>query len=69
VALAGVQALEARTRAQAAEINALRARLEALERHAATPAAGPNALAQLPLAAGLLGAGVVLAFWRRRRVA
>jgi hypothetical protein len=64
VALAGVQALEARTRAQAAEITALRARLAALERHAA-----PDALAQPPLAAGLLGAGVVLAFWRRRKVA
>lgn len=69
VALAGVQALEARARAQAAEITALRARLDALERRAATPAAGPNALAQLPLAAGLLMAGLVLAFWRRRKVA
>ncbi|MBF9223012.1 tail fiber domain-containing protein [Hymenobacter ruricola] len=69
VALVGVQALEARTRAQAAEITALRARLEALERRAATPATGFNALAQLPLAAGLLGAGLVLAFRRRRKAA
>ena len=68
VALAGVQALDARTRAQAtaltalqAENQALRARLDALER--------PVAPAGLPLGAGLVLAGAVLGglvAWRRK---
>ncbi|UOQ52231.1 tail fiber domain-containing protein [Hymenobacter cellulosivorans] len=80
VALAGVQALDARTQAQATQISALKAenqelrsRLDALERRAlaATVAAAPQspATASLPLAvAGLLaGGGIGAALLRRRR--
>jgi hypothetical protein len=72
VALAGVQALEARTRTQAAQLTALqtdnaalRARLDALERRAAAPVANTAATAALPLAGLLLA--LLLGWWYRQR--
>ncbi|TGE23944.1 hypothetical protein E5K00_01645 [Hymenobacter aquaticus] len=79
VALAGVQALDARTTAQARQLAALQAenaalktRLDALERRAlaaaTVPAPGPSATAGLPLAAAVLLAGGGLGMLLRRRV-
>jgi hypothetical protein len=77
VALAGVQALDARTQSQAARLTALaaenqelRTRLDALERRALAPtppAAGTPLTSGLPLAAGLLLAGAGVGAVLRRR--
>jgi hypothetical protein len=73
VALAGVQALDARTQALQAENAELRARLLALEQrlsgHQPVAAIAPTSPYGLPLGAGLLGlgAGLGVLLYRRRR--